>query len=223
MNFYPVIADFCPLAPQDRFDLLYADPPWYYRDRRIVNEHTGKAKFGGGAMKHYPVIPDSIMVNRIAPMCRHMAADNAILLLWSVWPKMDFIIQEFIPAAGFRFRTEFMTWVKTKKDGKELIYGPGYYTASNSEVILLATRENRKPAYYFKPKITMMGSILLTPRKEHSRKPLLHDMIDRMYPQFSKIELFARACYPGWQAWGNQTNKYQVEKQSELIASRHSQ
>lgn len=217
-NYYPFVADFCPIAPTGRFDLLYADPPWHYNNRKTGGERKNKTKFGGGAAKHYPLIPDALMVQEIASLFLHVASENALLLLWATWPKMDWLLKEFLPATGFTFRTEFMTWVKTRQDGKSPIYGPGYYTASNSEVILLATRENiRKPAHYFKPNVPMVGSVILTPRTEHSQKPILHDVIDLMYPQFNKIELFARACYPGWQAWGNQTDKYQIEKENKLI------
>jgi N6-adenosine-specific RNA methylase IME4 len=43
------------------------------------------------------------------------------------------------------------------------------------------------------------------PRREHSRKPdEAYELIERIYPDLPKIELFARNARPGWQAWGNQ-------------------
>jgi len=42
-------------------------------------------------------------------------------------------------------------------------------------------------------------------RREHSRKPdEAYEMIERMYPELPKIELFARNARPSWAAWGNQ-------------------
>jgi len=49
------------------------------------------------------------------------------------------------------------------------------------------------------------GATLITvPRREHSRKPEeMRIMIERVsYPPF--IELFARECAPGWDAWGKE-------------------
>jgi hypothetical protein len=44
-----------------------------------------------------------------------------------------------------------------------------------------------------------------SPRGEHSAKPsVVYEIIERMYPALPKIELFARARRPGWDAWGNQ-------------------
>jgi N6-adenosine-specific RNA methylase IME4 len=31
------------------------------------------------------------------------------------------------------------------------------------------------------------------------------ELIERMYPELPKIELFARAAREGWTAWGNQS------------------
>jgi len=39
-------------------------------------------------------------------------------------------------------------------------------------------------------------------------KPPLHEMIEKMTPGLDRrIELFARARTPGWDAWGNQANE----------------
>jgi len=48
-------------------------------------------------------------------------------------------------------------------------------------------------------------SIINAVRREHSRKPdETYGLIERMYPELPKIELFARHARPGWAAWGNQ-------------------
>ena len=48
-------------------------------------------------------------------------------------------------------------------------------------------------------------SIINAPRREHSRKPdKAYELIERMYPELPKIDLFARNARNGWAAWGNQ-------------------
>jgi len=49
------------------------------------------------------------------------------------------------------------------------------------------------------------SSVITAPRCEHSRKPdEAYALIERMYPELPKIELFARQTRPGWAAWGNE-------------------
>ena len=50
-----------------------------------------------------------------------------------------------------------------------------------------------------------LASVITAPRREHSRKPdEAYEMIERMYPEPPKIELFARNARPSWAACGNQ-------------------
>ena len=49
------------------------------------------------------------------------------------------------------------------------------------------------------------ASMIRVARREHSRKPdEAYELIERMYPDLPKIELFARQAREGWAAWGNQ-------------------
>jgi N6-adenosine-specific RNA methylase IME4 len=45
-----------------------------------------------------------------------------------------------------------------------------------------------------------------------SRKPdEAYDLIERMYPELSKIELFARQTRAGWAVWGNEIAREAAE------------
>lgn len=39
-------------------------------------------------------------------------------------------------------------------------------------------------------------------------------MIELMYPNTKKIELFARRSREGWDVWGNETTKFDKEEKS---------
>ena len=46
------------------------------------------------------------------------------------------------------------------------------------------------------------------PRREHSRKPdEMRQMIEKVSFE-PRIELFARTTTPGWDVWGNDTDKF---------------
>jgi N6-adenosine-specific RNA methylase IME4 len=52
------------------------------------------------------------------------------------------------------------------------------------------------------------SSVLHAARSKHSTKPsVVYDIIEQMYPNLTKIELFARHQHPGWDVWGNQVRK----------------
>ncbi len=69
------------------------------------------------------------------------------------------------------------------------------------ELLLIATKgEPPVPQPADRP-----DSVVNAPRAEHSEKPdVFYDVIERMYPAFSKIEMFARHPREGWGRWGNQ-------------------
>ena len=55
------------------------------------------------------------------------------------------------------------------------------------------------------PFAAVPASVIRERRREHSRKPdEAYDIIERMYPELPKIELFARNTRRGWDAWGNE-------------------
>jgi len=52
-----------------------------------------------------------------------------------------------------------------------------------------------------------IDSVVDARRGRHSEKPeVFYELIERMYPERSKLELFARRRRPGWSAWGNEVD-----------------
>ncbi len=48
-------------------------------------------------------------------------------------------------------------------------------------------------------------SVIEAPRRGHSEKPEEgFAVIEKSYPEFPRLELFARSQRPGWTAWGNE-------------------
>jgi N6-adenosine-specific RNA methylase IME4 len=87
-----------------------------------------------------------------------------------------------------------MVWVKDK-------IGMGYHARNQHEVLLIGKRGQIAPP---EPS-NRPSSVVNAARVEHSAKPEeFYSLIERMYPDLPKIELFARSQREGWQAWGNQ-------------------
>lgn len=138
-----------------------------------------------------------------------LAADDCVLFLWICWPQLEEAL-ELIRLWGFSYKTCAFCWIKADaqqielfRDDYDVQIGTGYWTRANSEVCLLATRGN--------PKRLDAGvrQAIVEPRREHSRKPIIYDRIERLVGG-RYLELFARNKRAGWTSWGNETEKFGV-------------
>jgi N6-adenosine-specific RNA methylase IME4 len=184
--------------PPRKFGTIYADPPWSFR--------TFSAKGQGrSAERHYATmsIPD------IAALpVSDLAMPDDVLLMWATMPLLPEAI-DVMRSWGFRYKTCAFTWMKQRRkaaqlftDRGDVFAGMGYWTRSNCELCLLGTRG--KP----KRRSAAVKQAILSPLREHSRKPeetydRIEALVDGPY-----IELFARNTRPGWESWGNQTDKF---------------
>ena len=129
-----------------------------------------------------------------------VALTHAVLFLWVTDP---FLPQglELMKKWGFRYSTVAFTWAKTGKHA-EWPMGTGYWTRANPEMCLLGVRgaPSRKSK--------SVRQLIVSPRREHSRKPdETHERIEALVDG-PYLELFARQQRPGWTVWGNQTEKF---------------
>ena len=176
-----------------QYDIIYADPPWHYARRR-----TGTS-FGGGVTDKYPTMTTDEIAKLQIP-----AADDSVLLIWTTMPYLDRCIQTIIPAWGFRYITCAFTWIKTNRNNGKPFAGVGNYTKSNAELCLLAKRGQGIPR-----QARDVHQVIAEPRREHSRKPdRVRDDIVRLFGDRPRLEMFARTSTPGWQVWGNQTDRF---------------
>lgn len=177
------------------FSVIYVDPPWWYNNRKTGGERKNKTKFGGGAQKHYPLMPDADLL-ALGPMIQAIQAPNSACFMWATMPRLDFGI-DLLKAWGYRYATTAFAWVKTVKGGQP-VYGPGYYTASNAELVLLGISGSMPPV------AKMTQSVIHTQRLGHSVKPSLHGLIQGMYPTGRRLEIFSRCAHPEWESIGNE-------------------
>lgn len=175
------------------YPIILADPPWHFRNYSadapgMMHERSR------GANRYYPTMTTESICQLRVP-----AADDAVLFLWACWPMLPDAMR-VIAAWGFEYKTLAWVWVKANPTYTGFFKGMGYYTRSNSEPCLLATRGNPK-----KPRCRSVSAVLYTPVQEHSRKPdEQYQKIERLYPEGPRLELFARRPWAGWDSWGNE-------------------
>lgn len=164
--------------PAGRFAVIYADPPWRY-------EHApGDSR---SIENQYPTMElDEIKALDVP------AAEAAILFLWTTSPKLAESL-EVVDAWEFDYRT-CLVWVKDR-------IGMGYYARQKHELLLVGKRGDM-PA---PDERELPPSVIEAPRGRHSEKPEeFYTIIERLYPGFAYLELFARKRREGWASWINE-------------------
>jgi N6-adenosine-specific RNA methylase IME4 len=188
---------------EGHYSAICADPPWNFR----VRSDAGK---GRSPEMHYNVM--SLGEIAALPVSR-VASKDAHLFLWVTGPilKDAFNIME---AWGFKYSSVAFTWVKLKRSHNpcqlrftptsesDLHVGLGFTTRKNAEFCLLGRRGNAKRVS------KAVREVILSPVREHSRKPDEFYSRVEQYCEGPYIELFGRQSRPGWTIWGNEATKF---------------
>ncbi|KKL74181.1 hypothetical protein LCGC14_2067430, partial [marine sediment metagenome] len=174
--------------PAGKYRVIYADPPWYY-----AGDQHGKAAPQATVLEtHYtPMELEDICAMPVIDF----AADDAVLFLWATSPKI-FEAHQVAQAWGFTYKAMFV-WDKVK-------HNVGGYNSVRHELLLICTRGSCTPD---SPKL--IDSVQTIERSgEHSEKPeRFREIIDTLYTEGPKIELFARKKVKGWKYHGKQLSQ----------------
>jgi len=175
-------------APQNKYDIVYADPPWSYKAWSLKGG-------GSSAERHYHCMTkEAIQSLPVADLCNK----NCALFLWVTFPCLEEGL-ELIKKWGFTYKTCAFTWVKRNKKSNSFFMGNGFYTRANAELCLLATRGRVRKIS------SSVRSVCDARIQEHSRKPdEIRDRIVSLLGDLPRIELFARQQVVGWDCWGDE-------------------
>jgi len=188
--------------PDQRFDLIMADPPWRFQTR---SRKGVTAKGAGG--QYSTMSLEEIMGMPVADI----AAPDCLLWLWATNPMLP-VAFDVLSAWGFTFKTAGH-WAKTTRHGK-LAFGTGYILRCAGEPFIIGTRGAPKTARNIR-------SVIMGPLREHSRKPEeAFAAAEGLMPQARRLELFSRQQRPGWTVWGDQTHKFDPSAQGALSVGR---
>ena len=174
----------------NKYNIIYADPPWKYNSRNNIN-----TRFGGGVFNKYNLM--TMEEIKSLPIS-NLAEENCVLFLWCTFPYLDKQIKLF-DYWGFRYRTLGFSWIKTNSKNGKPFFGVGYYAKSNCEICLMGMKGQLKPIS------NKVSSVIISPRREHSKKPdEVRNKIVELFGDLPRIELFAREKVEGWASWGNE-------------------
>lgn len=176
------------LNTNKKYQVIYADPPWKYKDKALSGNR--------GAELKYPCLSMSAL--KRLPVSK-LAAKDCTLFLWVTLPflKECFTIAE---AWGFeKYKSLGFVWIKQNKKANTLFWGMGHGTRQNAELCLRFVKG--------KPKRVDAGvhSVVISKIEKHSKKPgEVRKRIEQLLGDVPRIELFARERIKGWDSWGNE-------------------
>ncbi|MBW4428433.1 MAG: adenine-specific DNA methyltransferase [Nostoc desertorum CM1-VF14] len=180
---------------QGHYQCIVIDPPWFYRLRSKDKTHRNR-------IPYQPMRTEEILALPIPELC---GSNGCILWLW-------FTNNHMIEAAQCLQTWEFelktiLTWEKVTKDGTKTHLGVGHWLRNSTEHCALAVRGNVKA--FSGRTLTNESTILHSPRREHSRKPeSFYQLVDKLCPDITKLEMFARESRDGWDCWGDQADLF---------------
>lgn len=188
--------DLYPKLPEKKYQVIYADPPWDYGGKMQYDKTCIKSEnreferniFISSASFKYPTVKLNDLKKLDVPS---IAAEDCLLFMWTTGPQFANSI-ELGENWGFEYKTVAFVWDKQ-------VHNPGRYTLSQTEFVL-AFKKGKFPSPRGARNIRQLVSVH---RGQHSEKPeIVIDGITKMFPEQTKIELFARKNYFGWDNWG---------------------
>jgi N6-adenosine-specific RNA methylase IME4 len=181
-----------------KYATILADPPWRFANR------TGKMAPEHKRLLRYPTL--SIDEIKGLPVAQ-LAAPKSHLYLWVPNALLSWGL-EVVEAWGFEYKS-VITWYKVRKDGGPDGRGVGFYFRNVTEMVLFGVKGKNNRTLRPGRRQT---NIIVTRKREHSRKP------DELYPIIEvcspgpRLELFARFKREGWRQWGNEDVEQNIEE-----------
>lgn len=174
----------------NKYDLILADPPWKQSKggRKSVRPQSS------GIGLDYPVCSLAEIEEHLKQAVA-LTGENSILFLWTI-DKYLFEAQKIAEKLGYKLHAR-MIWNKVTGI-------PAAFTVRFGHEYLL---------YMYKGKLTPVAAnergkihtVFTEQVTKHSKKPTIsYEIINRLYPNLRKLELYAREEREGYDVWGNE-------------------
>ena len=180
-----------------KYQIIYADPPW----RQSKGGKKKERPNSSGKELDYPIldIPEITQIMRD----KLLAGDNNhCVFLWAI-DKYLGEADKMMVTRGYKLHAR-MIWNKVTgiPAAFTIRFGHEYLLWFYKDRLLpVATEERGK-----------IHSVFTEQVKRHSQKPeIAYQIIERLYPDANKLELFARLTRKGWDSWGNEVEKPRQE------------
>jgi len=173
--------------PDKKYNIIYADPPWSYADKKNNDPTMGGITYPTMSLDEIKGLP-----------LQDICDKDCALAMWATMPLLREAL-EVIDAWGFKYTTCLFNWVKLNPKGVGIYSGMGHWVNGNAELCLFGKKGKPNRA------VKNVKQIQMHPRGRHSAKPPeIRDEVVRLFGDIPRIELFARDKSDGWDCWGNE-------------------
>ena len=182
---------------QNRYDLILADPPW----QQTRGGKKSVRPDSSGMKLDYPVCSLEEIKEHLR-QASSLCSENSVLFLWTI-DKYLFEAQRIAEELGYKLHAR-MIWNKVTGI-------PAAFTVRYGHEYLL---------YMYKGKLTPVAqdqrgkihTVFTDQVKKHSQKPQAsYNIINALYPNLKKLEMYARQDREDFDVWGNEVPVKGVE------------
>lgn len=177
-----------------KYGIIYTDPPWSIQKViRKIRPH-----------QHKQLDYNTLSLSEIKDIHKQafkLCDDKCNVFMWTI-EKFLHETERFMQELGFTTHCR-MIWDK----GRGL--APAFTIRFTHEYLIWFYKKGHilRPSNETRGKYPSVFHI--QQNSKHSHKPeYVYNMIDDMFPNVNKLELFARNQKAGWDCWGNETNKF---------------
>lgn len=173
-----------------RYDIICADPPW--------KQSKGGKKAVRANSSGKPLDYQTCTLDEIESHLRQAVSltnDNSVLFLWTI-DKYLFEAQQIAERLGYKLHAR-MVWNKVTGI-------PAAFTIRfGHEYLLYMYKGKLLPVV--KAERGKIHSVFTEQVKRHSQKPTTaYEIIERLYPNTQRLEMYARNYRDNWDCWGNE-------------------
>lgn len=175
---------------KETYGLIYADPPWKQSKggKKSVRENSS------GKPLDYPTCSLDEIKEHLR-LATESTTENSILFLWTI-DKYLFEAQQIAESLGYKLHAR-MIWDKVTgiPAAFTVRYGHEYLLYMYKGKLTPVTKDERGKVHtVFRERVT-----------KHSKKPdIAYEIIERLYPDLKKLEMYARETRDGWDSFGNE-------------------
>lgn len=176
------------------YDLIYSDPAWPQKKGNIRACRPNQTK----ELDYHTCSLEEIY--QIHKTAFNLLTDKSNVFIWT--------IDKFLPETEEMMHKLSFTLHARLVWNKENGVAPAFTVRFTHEYLLWFYKKGHMlmPAKNTRGKYT---TVITEPSTVHSRKPnVVYEMLDDMFPDAKKLELFARNTKKNWDCWGNQTNMF---------------
>ena len=172
------------------YPIIYADPPWKQSKggKKSVRENSS------GKPLDYQTCTLEVIYEHLKTAVSH-TPENSVLFLWTI-DKYLFEAQQMAERLGYKLHAR-MIWNKVTgiPAAFKIRFGHEYLLYMYKGKLIPVAKEERGKIH----------SVFTEQVKRHSQKPnIAYEIIERLYPFYNRLEMYARNERQGWDCWGNE-------------------